>query len=46
MTVFRIGERKGVKVALDLGRYGIHAHLFGNIHIPMIPFIVGLIVSL
>lgn len=46
MTVLRIGKRNGVKVALDLGRYGIHAHLFSNMHTPLIPFIVGLIVSL
>ncbi len=43
MTIFRFGSRDGVKLALDFGRYGIHAHIFSNLHTPMIPFIVGLI---
>lgn len=43
MTIFRLGSRDGVKLALDFGRYGIHAHIFSNLHTPMIPCIVGLI---
>ena len=43
MTIFRIGSKKGIKLAVDLGRYGIHAHLISNRHIPFIPLIVGLI---
>ncbi len=43
MTLFRIGSRDGMKLAVDLGRYGIHAHLLCNLHTPLIPFIVGLI---
>jgi len=46
MTIFRLGSRKGVKLALDFGRYGIHAHLFSNLHTPMIPIFVGLIEGL
>ena len=43
MTLFRIGSRNGSHLALDFGRYGIHAHLFNNKHIPLIPIIVGII---
>ena len=42
MTLLRLGNRNGSKIALDFGRYGIHAHLFSNLHTPMIPIIVGL----
>ena len=40
---YRIVSKKGVRLAVDLGRYGIHAHLFSNLRTPLIPFIVGLI---
>ena len=44
MTVLRIGNRSGAKIALDFGRYGIHAHILNsNLHIPIIPLLVGLI---
>ncbi|MBR2722429.1 MAG: RHS repeat-associated core domain-containing protein [Clostridia bacterium] len=44
MTLLRLGSRSGTKkIALDLGRYGIHSHLFSNLHTPTIPFFVGLI---
>ena len=46
MTIFRFGRRKGAKLAFDFGRYGIHAHIFSDLHIPMIPFIVGLFEAL
>ena len=43
MTVLRLGSRKGTKIALDFGKYGIHSHVFKwSIHIPLIPAIVGL----
>ncbi len=43
MTLFRIGSKDDLKLAVDLGRYGIHAHLLSNLHTPLIPFLVGLI---
>lgn len=43
MTLIRIGNPRGLKFAIDLGRYGIHMHLFNNAHIPMIPIIVTVI---
>ena len=44
MTVLRICKRHTAKFALDFGRYGIHAHIINpNLHIPLIPFLVGLI---
>ena len=43
MTVFRIGNPKGIYISFDLGRYGIHAHLLNKLHIPIIPFISGII---
>ena len=39
MTLFRFGSRKGVKLALDLGRYGMHVHLLSDLHTPIIPII-------
>ncbi len=43
MTLLRLGARKGIRLALDLGKYGIHAHIFNwAIHIPLIPLINGL----
>ena len=43
MTVLRLGSRKGTKIALDFGKYGIHGNVFKwSIHIPLIPAIVGL----
>lgn len=41
MTILRVGARKGIKLALDLGRYGIHAHILGDLHAPIIPLLVG-----
>ncbi len=32
MTLIRVGSRKGIKLALDLGRYGIHDHLLNFIY--------------
>lgn len=26
-TMIRLGTRKGAKISIDLGRYGIHAHI-------------------
>ena len=41
-TILRLGTRN-FHFALDLGRYGIHMHLFNKFHIWLIPEIVGLI---
>ena len=41
-TILRLGTRNS-HFALDLGRYGIHMHLFNKFHIWLIPEIVGLI---
>ena len=43
MTLIRLGTRKGAKISIDLGRYGIHAHIIGKAHIPVIPILVGTI---
>ena len=43
MTLIRVGSRNSAKLAIDFGRYGIHAHIFSNLHTPVIPFFVGLI---
>lgn len=43
MTILRIGNRNGSKIAIDLGRYGIHAHILTSRHIPTIPIFVSLI---
>ena len=43
MTVLRLGSRKGAKLAIDFGRYGIHGHIWKwSTHIPLIPGIVGI----
>ncbi len=42
-TILRFGTRRGLKVALDIGRYGIHAHLLSGLHLWVIPELVGLI---
>ncbi|MDY2728228.1 MAG: RHS repeat-associated core domain-containing protein, partial [Candidatus Onthovivens sp.] len=43
MTVLRVGSRKGVKLAIDFGKYGIHGHIWKwPTHIPLIPGIVGI----
>lgn len=42
-TMIRLGTRKGAKISIDLGRYGIHAHIIGKAHIPVIPILVGTI---
>jgi len=43
MTLLRVGTRNGIKLALDLGRYGIHAHIFGDLHMPLIPILIGVL---
>ncbi len=43
MTILRIGQRRGVKFAIDLGRYGIHSHIISSTLIWVIPEVVGLI---
>ena len=43
MTILRVGARKGIKLALDLGRYGMHAHILGDLHAPIIPLLVGVL---
>ena len=43
MTILRIGNRKGIRVAADFGKFGIHGHLFSSRHIPLIPVITGII---
>ena len=43
ITLIRIGTRKGIKFAIDLGKYGVHMHFLTKLHIPLIPIIVGLI---
>ena len=41
-TDFGLGARKGPKIALDFGKYGIHGHIWKwSTHIPLIPGIVG-----
>ena len=42
MTLLRVGRRKGLKLSLDLGRYGVHAHILSDLHTPMIPILTGL----
>lgn len=43
MTVLRFGSRKGAKLSIDFGKYGIHGHIWKwSTHIPLIPEIVGL----
>ena len=42
-TLLRIGTRKGLRLAIDTGRYGLHMHIYGKLHIWLIPEIVGII---
>ena len=42
MTILRVGSRKGIRFAVDFGRYGIHAHIYGDLHVPLIPVIIGI----
>ncbi|MDD4157262.1 MAG: hypothetical protein PHY08_11885 [Candidatus Cloacimonetes bacterium] len=41
-TIMRFGTRNGAKIALDIGRYGIHMHLISSAHLWVIPELVGL----
>ncbi len=43
MTIFRFGSRTGGKLALDFGRYSIHAHIGSSAHIWVIPEVVSAI---
>ncbi|MFA7106010.1 MAG: hypothetical protein WC154_01800 [Candidatus Izemoplasmatales bacterium] len=38
-----IGTRKGLRLAIDTGRYGLHMHIAGRAHIWLIPELVGII---
>ena len=42
-TLLRIGTRKGLRLAIDTGRYGLHMHIAGRAHIWLIPELVGII---
>lgn len=42
VTLLRVGRRKGLKLSLDLGRYGVHAHILSDLHTPMVPILTGL----
>jgi hypothetical protein len=42
-TLLRIGTRKGLRLAIDTGRYALQMHIVGSAHIWLIPELVGII---